>query len=105
MLLVQRKEKIKAQFYENLKEAYEKIQNYEIKVVLGDFSAKVGLETTYKPTILSFSKQKDINNNGYKIIEATKRNLRLASTYDTETYIKLHGYPLTESPRTRWTMC
>lgn len=38
------------------------------KIVIGDFNAKIGKETIYKPTIESESLYEKPNDNGYKLI-------------------------------------
>jgi hypothetical protein len=38
-------------FYEELERVFDKFPNYHIKILLGDFNAKVGREDIFKPTI------------------------------------------------------
>ena len=52
-----------------------------MKIILGDFSAKVGRENIFKPTIGNESLHQDNNDNGVKILYfATSKNLVVKST-------------------------
>jgi hypothetical protein len=42
---------IKDRFYEELEQVYDKFPKYHMKILLGDFNAKVGREDICKPTI------------------------------------------------------
>ena len=39
-----------------------------MKIVLGDFNAKVGREKIFKPTIQNESLHQDINDNGVRVV-------------------------------------
>jgi hypothetical protein len=41
---------IKNRFYEELEHAFDKFPEYHMKILLGDFNAKVGIEYIFKPT-------------------------------------------------------
>jgi endonuclease/exonuclease/phosphatase family metal-dependent hydrolase len=52
-----------------------------MKILLGDFNAKVGREDIFKPTIGNESSHKIINDNGVRaVIFATSRNLVIKNT-------------------------
>jgi hypothetical protein len=52
-----------------------------VKIVLGDFNAKVGRENIFKPTIGNESLHQDSNDNGVRIVNiATSKNLVVKST-------------------------
>jgi exonuclease III len=42
---------VKGSFYEELKRVFDKFPKYPMKILLGDFNAKVGREDIFKPTI------------------------------------------------------
>ena len=52
-----------------------------MKMLLGDFNAKVGRENIFKPTIGQESLHQDRNDNGVRIVKfATSKNLVVKST-------------------------
>ena len=52
-----------------------------MKILVGDFNAKVGRENTLKPTIVNESLHQDSNDNGVRIVNfATSKNLVVKST-------------------------
>ena len=52
-----------------------------MKILLGDFNAKVGRENIFKPTIGNESLHQDSNDNGVRIVNfATSKNLVVKST-------------------------
>ena len=51
-----------------------------MKILLGDFNAKVGRENIFKPTIGNESLHQDSNDNGVRIVNfATSKNLVVKS--------------------------
>jgi hypothetical protein len=55
--------------------------NSDIKIILGDFNAKVGKEYIYKPTNGNESLHNETNNNGTKIIQfAISKGFNVRST-------------------------
>ena len=51
-------------FYEELEQVFDHFPKYHMKIVLGDFNAKVGRENNFKPTIGNESLHQDSNDNG-----------------------------------------
>ena len=53
-----------------------------MKILLGDFNAKVGRENIFKPTIGKESLHQDSNDNGVRLVNfATSKNLVIKSRY------------------------
>jgi len=62
-------EEVKEEFYNLLDENINQIANSDIKIIRGDFNAKVGKEEMYKPTTGNESLHNETNNNGIKMIQ------------------------------------
>jgi hypothetical protein len=63
-------------FYEELEQGFNHFPKYHIKILLGDFNAKLGREDTFKPTIGNESLHEDSNDNGVRIVNfATLKDL------------------------------
>jgi hypothetical protein len=61
----------------------------DIKIILGDFNAKVSKENVHKPTVGNESLHNEINNNGLKLIQfAISKGLNVRST--TFPYKNIH---------------
>jgi hypothetical protein len=58
-------------FYEELEQVYDYFPTYYMKILLGDFSAKVGRKNIFKLTIGNESLHQDSNDNGVRIINFT----------------------------------
>ena len=54
----------KDSFYEELEQVFDNFPKYHIKIILGDFNARVGRENNFKPTIGNESLHQDSNDNG-----------------------------------------
>jgi hypothetical protein len=68
-------------FYENLERVYMKIPKNDIKIVMGDFNAKMGTEHGFTPNIGQYSLHEETNNNALRIIDfAIARNTTISST-------------------------
>jgi hypothetical protein len=60
---------------------FDKFFKYHMKILLGDFNAKVGREDIFKPTIGNESLHEISNNNGIRVVNfATSKNIRVKST-------------------------
>jgi hypothetical protein len=71
----------KDSFYEELERVFDKIHKYHMKILLGDFYAKVGREDILKPTIANESLHEISNDNGIRLVNfATSKNLRVKRT-------------------------
>jgi hypothetical protein len=57
---------IKDSFYEELGRVFDQFPRYDMKILLGDFNAKVGREDIFKPTIGNDSSHEISNDNGVK---------------------------------------
>jgi hypothetical protein len=79
----------KNNFYEELEQVFHHFPKYHVKIMLEDFSAKVGRENIFKMTIGNESLQQDNNVNGVRIVNfSTSKIYSLrARCSRTETFI------------------
>jgi len=64
-----------------LEQNINQIARLDIKIILGDFNAKVGKENIYRLTIGNESLHNETNNNGIKMIQfAISKDLNVRST-------------------------
>jgi hypothetical protein len=59
---------IKDSVYEELEQVYVQIPRYHMKVLLGDFNAKLGIEDLFKPINGSESLHEASNDNGVRVV-------------------------------------
>jgi hypothetical protein len=60
---------------------FDKFPKYHMKILLGDFNARVGREDIFKQTIRNKSLHKISNDNGIRVVNfVTSKNLRVKST-------------------------
>jgi hypothetical protein len=72
---------VKDSFYEEVERVFDKFPKYHMKILLGDFSAKVDREDIFKPTIGNESLHQISNDNGVRLVNsATSKNLKVKST-------------------------
>jgi hypothetical protein len=72
---------VKDGLYEELECIFDNFHKYHTKILLGDFSAKVGREDIFKPTIGNESLDKIIYDNEVRVGNfATSKNLIVKST-------------------------
>ena len=72
---------LKNSFYEEFVQAFDHFRRFHIKIVLGDYNAKVGRENIFKPTIGKESMHQDSNDNGVRIVNFGKsKHLVVKST-------------------------
>jgi len=75
-------EEDKDEYYELLANIYDELPAHDIKIVLGDFNAKVGKEEVFRPTIGRYSLHDETNENGQRMIYfAAERNLVVKSSF------------------------
>ena len=66
----------KYSFYEELEQVFYHFPKYDMKILLGDFNAKVGRGNIFKPTIGNESLHQDSNDNGVRKVNiSTSKNL------------------------------
>jgi hypothetical protein len=66
---------------EELEHVFDHVPKYHIRILLGDFKAKLARNYTFKPTIGNDSLRKDSNDNGVRILNfVASKNLLLKST-------------------------
>jgi hypothetical protein len=74
-----------------LEQGFYHFPKYHIKILLGDFNAKVGRENIFKPTIGNESLHQDNNNNDVRRVKyATSKNVVVKSTM--LPYRNIHKY-------------
>jgi hypothetical protein len=72
---------IKDRINEEQELVFDKFPRYHMKILLGDFNAKVGTEDIFKPTIRNESLHEISNDNGVRVVSfATSKNLTVKST-------------------------
>jgi endonuclease/exonuclease/phosphatase family metal-dependent hydrolase len=70
----------KDSFYEKLEVVFNHFAKYHMKILLGDFNAKVGREDTFKPITGNESLHQDSNDNCVRVVNfATSKNLVVKS--------------------------
>jgi len=92
-------EESKDSFYEELEQVFDHFPKYHMKILLGDFKAKVGREIIFKPTIGQEILHQDSNDNGVRLVNfATSKNLMVKSTMFPHRNI--HKYTWTSDGKT-----
>jgi hypothetical protein len=72
---------VKDSFYEELEHVFDKFHKYHMKIMLGDFNAKVGREDILKPTVWNEILHKISNDNSVKVVNfSTSKNLIVKCT-------------------------
>jgi hypothetical protein len=83
-------------FYDELDKVFDHFPKYHIKILLGDFNAKLGREDIFTPTVGSGIVYGDSNDNGVRVVNfATSKNLLVKSTIFP--YRNIHKYTWTSS--------
>jgi hypothetical protein len=85
---------VKDSFYEELECVFYEFPKYHMKMLLGEFNAKVGREDISKQIIRNESSHEISNDNGASVINfATSKNLTVKSTMFP--HCNIHKYTLT----------
>jgi hypothetical protein len=72
---------VKDTFYKELERVFDKFPKYHMKILLGDFIAKISGEDIFEPTIENKSLHEISNDNGVKLVNfATSKDLIVKST-------------------------
>jgi exonuclease III len=72
---------MKDRFYKELEHVFDKFPKYHMKILLGDFNAKVGRRDIFKPTIRNESLCEISNDNRVGVVNfAISKNLIVKST-------------------------
>jgi hypothetical protein len=72
---------IKDSCYEKLGQVFDQFSRYNVKILLGDFNAKVGSEDIFKSAIRNESLHEICNYTGVRVVNfATSKNLLVKST-------------------------
>jgi hypothetical protein len=76
----EKSDKSKDSFYEELEQVFDHFRKYHMKILLGDFKAKVGKENIFKPTVGKESIHQDTNDDDDRIVHfVTLKNLVVKS--------------------------
>jgi hypothetical protein len=97
---------MKDRFYEEVEHICNKFPKYHMKLLLGDFNAKVGRDDIFKPTIGNESLCEMSNDNGVRVVNfATSKNLIVKTMmFPHRTFINLHGHRLMGRRTTKLTI-
>uniref|UniRef100_A0A1B0D0H1 Endonuclease/exonuclease/phosphatase domain-containing protein n=1 Tax=Phlebotomus papatasi TaxID=29031 RepID=A0A1B0D0H1_PHLPP len=73
---------VKETFYAELEKEFDNVPKYDIKIILGDFNAKLGKEAFLRPAVGSHSLHDTCNDNGQRLADFdVTRGLIVSSTY------------------------
>jgi exonuclease III len=82
---------IKDRFYEELEQVFDKFCKQPMKILLGDFNAKVGREDIFKLTIGNESLHEIGNNNGVRIVNFATSKILLSKVRCSHTVTFIHS--------------
>jgi hypothetical protein len=84
---------IKNRFYKELEQVFDQFHKYHMKILLGDFIAKVRREGIFKVIIDNESLHEVSNDNGVRVVNsATSKNLLVESTMFPHCDIHKHTW-------------
>jgi hypothetical protein len=82
---------VKDNLYKELEHEFDKFPKYHMKILLGDFNAKVGRDEIFNPTIGNESLHEISNDNGIRVVNfATYKNLTVKSTMFPHSNIRCY---------------
>jgi hypothetical protein len=94
---------VKDSFYEELEHVFNKFPKYHMKILLGDFNAKVGGEEIFKPTIGNESLQEICNDNEVRLVNSDMfKNLRVKSVMFPHRYIHKYTWTSPDGKTHNW---
>lgn len=77
----EKEEEVKDRFYEEVDESLNKLPKFDVKILLGDFNAKIGREAEYKEVTGGKSRHMKNNENGKKLVNlALENDFKIVST-------------------------
>lgn len=80
-------DKEKNEFYNKLDKVFDKCPRHDVKIILGNFNAKIWKEDILKPTIGKYSLQNEANEKGRMLINyAAFKDLVIGSIYRGKKY-------------------
>jgi endonuclease/exonuclease/phosphatase family metal-dependent hydrolase len=80
-------------FYKELEQVFDHFPTYHMKILLGDFNAKLGRMDTFKPTIRNENLHEDSNDNGVRVVNfATSKDLVKSTMFPHQN---IHKYTWT----------
>ena len=68
----EKRDNSKDSFYEELEQVFDHFPKYDMKILLGDFNAKVGRENIFKLTMGNERLHQDSNDNGVRVVNSAK---------------------------------
>jgi endonuclease/exonuclease/phosphatase family metal-dependent hydrolase len=72
---------IKDSFYEEIEQVFDQCPRYHMKILMGDFNAKVGREDIFKQIMGNVNLHEASNDNGVRVVNfATSKNIIVKST-------------------------
>jgi hypothetical protein len=97
---------VKDSFYKELECVFDKFPKYHMKILLGDFNAKVGKEDIFKPTIGNESLHGISNDNGVRLVNfaTSKTSESKVRCSHIATFINILGRLQIGKPTIRLTM-
>jgi hypothetical protein len=98
---------VKDSFYEELGRVFDQFPRCDMKILLGDFNAKVGRENIFKPMIGNESLHEISNDSGVRVVNfATSKNLVVeVQCSDIAKFVNTPGPVLRETHTTRLITC